>query len=100
MAEMRGGRPVAASQRPTGGDKAVAAQKKQYFRRKKLCRFCVEKIDDINYKDVKLLYGFIAERGKIMPRRISGVCAPHQRRLMDAIKKARNIALLPFAAEL
>jgi small subunit ribosomal protein S18 len=100
MAEMRGGRPVAASQRPTGGDKAVAAQKKQYFRRKKLCRFCVEKIDDINYKDMKLLHGFIAERGKIMPRRISGVCAPHQRRLMDAIKKARNIALLPFAAEL
>ena len=72
--------------------------KKQYFRRKKLCRFCVEKIDDINYKDVKLLHAFIAERGKIIPRRISGVCAPHQRRLAEAIKQARNIALLPFAA--
>ena len=82
----------------SGGDKAVATQKKQYFRRKKVCRFCVEKIDDINYKDVKLLHAFVAERGKIIPRRISGVCAPHQRRLTDSIKKARNIALLPFAA--
>ena len=87
-----------AGQRPTGGDKAVATQKKAYFRRKKVCRFCVEKIDDINYKDMKLLHSFVAERGKIVPRRISGVCAPHQRRLTDAIKKARNIALLPFAA--
>src|SRR5579872_5919250 len=99
MPEQRGGRPISASQRPTGGDKAVAT-KKQYFRRKKVCRFCVEKIDDINYKDVKLLHAFVAERGKIVPRRISGVCAPHQRRLTDAIKKARNIALLPFAASL
>jgi small subunit ribosomal protein S18 len=73
--------------------------KKQYFRRKKVCKFCVEKIDDINYKDVRLLGGFVAERGRIMPQRITGVCAPHQRRLADAIKKARNIALLPFAAE-
>ena len=97
MAETRGGRPISASQRPTGGDKAMAT-KKQYFRRKKVCRFCVEKIDDINYKDIKLLHGFVAERGKIVPRRISGVCAPHQRRVTDAIKKARNIALLPFAS--
>src|SRR6202050_3924368 len=93
----RGGRPISASQRPTGGDKAMAT-KKQYFRRKKVCRFCVEKIDDINYKDTKMLQAFIAERGKIVPRRISGVCAPHQRRLTDAIFKSRNIALLPFAA--
>lgn len=92
------GRPIAASQRPTGGDKAVVSQgKKQFYRRKKVCRFCVDRIDDINYKDVRLLAGFVAERGKIMPRRISGVCTPHQRRLNDAIKKARNIALLPFA---
>ena len=97
MADTRGGRPISASQRPTGGDKALAT-KKQYFRRKKVCRFCVEKIDDINYKDVKMLHAFVAERGKIVQRRISGVCAPHQRRLTDAIKKARNIALLPFAA--
>ena len=99
MAETRSGRPVAASQRPTGGDKAIVSQKKQYFRRKKLCRFCVDKIDDINYKDVKLLSAFVSDRGKITPRRISGVCTPHQRRLADAIKQARNIALLPFAAE-
>ncbi len=99
MAETRGGRPVAASQRPTGGDKAIVSQKKQYFRRKKVCRFCVEKIDDINYKDVKLLSAFVSERGKITPRRITGVCTPHQRRLSEAIKQARNIALLPFAAQ-
>ncbi len=65
--------------------------------RRKVCRFCVDKIDDINYKDVRLLAAFISERGKIVPRRISGVCAPHQRRLSDSIKQARNIALLPFA---
>jgi small subunit ribosomal protein S18 len=100
MAEQqsRGGRPIAASQRPTGGDKAIVTGKKQYFRRKKVCRFCVEKIDDINYKDVRLLSSFISERGKITPRRISGVCSPHQRRLSEAIKQARNIALLPFAS--
>src|SRR6266404_9693200 len=97
MAEQRGGRPISASQRPTGGDKALAT-KKQYFRRKKLCRFCVEKIDDINYKDVRMLSAFISERGKITPRRITGVCAPHQRRLSEAIKQARNIALIPFSA--
>ncbi|HEX4595113.1 MAG TPA: 30S ribosomal protein S18 [Bryobacteraceae bacterium] len=98
MADNRGGgRPISASQRPTGGDKAMAT-KKQYFRRKKVCRFCVEKIDDINYKDVRMLSSFISERGKIVPRRISGVCTPHQRRLAEAIKQARNIALIPFAS--
>ena len=99
MAESKG-RPGSASQRPTGGDKAVATQKKQYFRRKKVCRFCVDKIDDINYKDTRLLGSFISERGKITPRRISGVCAPHQRWLADAIKQARNIALIPFASSM
>ena len=100
MAEQRGGRPIAASQRPTGGDKAIATGKKQYFRRKKVCRFCVDKVDDINYKDSKLLSSFISERGKITPRLISGVCTPHQKRLSEAIKQARNIALLPFASRL
>ena len=85
------------SRRPA---KAAGPGKKQYARRKKVCRFCVERIDNINYKDVRLIGPFIVERGKIIPRRISGVCAPHQRRLSEAIKKARNIALLPFAAEL
>jgi small subunit ribosomal protein S18 len=73
-------------------------QGRKFFRRKKVCRFCVEKIDDINYKDVRLLQQFVAERGKIVPRRLTGVCTPHQRRLTVAIKRARNIALLPFAA--
>src|SRR5437763_6020184 len=99
MAEQRSGRPIAPSQRPTAGDKAIATGKKQYFRRKKVCRFCVDKIDDINYKDVRLLSSFISERGKITPRRISGVCTPHQKRLSQAIKQARNIALLSFAAK-
>ena len=71
---------------------------RKFFRRKKVCKFCVEKIDDINYKDVRLLQQFVAERGKIVPRRLTGVCTPHQRQLTSAIKRARNIALLPFAA--
>ena len=97
MAEQRGGRPVPGSQQPTGTDKAGAG-KKQYFRRKKVCRFCVEKVDDINYKDVRMLNSFVTERGKIVPRRLSGVCAPHQKRLAEAIKQARSIALLPFTS--
>ena len=79
------------------GDKEKG-QRRTLFRRRKVCKFCADKIDDINYKDVRMLSAFVAERGKIVPRRISGVCAPHQRRLSDAIKKARNIALLPFSA--
>ena len=70
---------------------------RKFFRRKKVCKFCVEKIDFIDYKDVRLLAGFVAESGKIVPRRLTGVCTPHQRRLSTAIKQARNIALLPFA---
>jgi small subunit ribosomal protein S18 len=70
---------------------------RKYFRRKKVCKFCVEKIENINYKDVRLLAQFVAESGKIVPRRLTGVCTPHQRRLSTAIKQARNIALLPFA---
>jgi len=97
MADTKGGRPIAASQRPTGGDKALVGGKKQFFRRKKVCRFCVEKIDFIDYKEVKMLSAFISERGKITPRRISGVCTIHQRLLSEAIKQSRNIALLPFS---
>jgi small subunit ribosomal protein S18 len=62
-----------------------------------VCKFCTEKIDGIPYRDVRLLQQFVAERGKIVPRRLSGVCATHQHRLTRAIKQARNIALLPFA---
>ncbi|HWR34917.1 MAG TPA: 30S ribosomal protein S18 [Clostridia bacterium] len=71
---------------------------RKFFRRKKVCKFCTEKIDSINYKDVRLLSQFVAESGKIVPRRLTGVCTPHQRRVTEAIKQARNIALLPFAA--
>ena len=95
MAEQRGGRPISGSMRPTGGDKALAT-KKQYFRRKKVCRFCVEKIDDINYKDTKLLHSFVAERGKIVPSRITGTRAHYQRQLQLAIRRARFLALLPY----
>lgn len=70
---------------------------RKFFRRKKVCKFCTEKIEAINYKDVRLLAQFVAESGKIVPRRLTGVCTPHQRRLSSAIKQARNIALLPFA---
>ncbi|HEV2276237.1 MAG TPA: 30S ribosomal protein S18 [Acidobacteriaceae bacterium] len=71
---------------------------RKFFRRKKVCKFCVEKIDVIHYRDVRLLQQFVAERGKIVPRRLTGVCTTHQRSLARAIKQARNIALLPFAA--
>lgn len=70
-----------------------------FFRRKRVCKFCVEKIDYINYKDVKLIAPFIPERGKIQPRRISGVCALHQRALQTAIKRARQIALVPYVTD-
>ncbi len=69
------------------------------FRRRKICRFCIDKVDLIDFKDVKLLQSYVPERSKIMPRRISGSCAPHQRMLAEAIKRARNIALLPYAAD-
>ena|SRR5436309_10354131 len=69
------------------------------MRRRKVCRFCVDKVDLIDFKDVKLLQNFIPERGKILPRRISGVCTAHQRMLAEAIKRARNIALLPYTAD-
>jgi small subunit ribosomal protein S18 len=83
--------------RPAGPREGGA---RKYFRRKKVCKFCVEKIDAINYKDVRLLAQFVAESGKIVPRRLTGVCTPHQRRLTEAIKQARNIALLPFAGRI
>ena len=69
------------------------------MQRRKICRFCIDKVDLIDFKDVKLLQSYVPERGKILPRRISGVCAAHQRMLAEAIKRARNIALLPYAAD-
>ncbi len=73
----------------------MAIQKKTRFQRKKVCRFCADKMD-IDYKDAKLLKSFITERGKILPRRLTGTCAKHQRELASAIKTARIIALIPF----
>ena len=74
--------------------------KRQFFRRKKVCKFCVEKIDFIDYKKAEMLAAYVQERGKILPRRMTGTCSRHQRWLCEAIKRARNIALLPFATEL
>src|ERR1700733_13856796 len=71
--------------------------KRQYFRKKKVCKFCVEKMGFIDYKRADILSQFVQERGKILPRRMTGVCSRHQRWLGEAIKRARNIALLPFA---
>jgi small subunit ribosomal protein S18 len=83
--------------RSGGGRPSGPGGRGKFFRRKKVCKFCTEKIDAIPYRDVRLLQGFVAERGKIVPRRLTGVCTTHQRRLTRAIKQARNIALLPFA---
>jgi small subunit ribosomal protein S18 len=69
------------------------------FRRRKVCKFCAEKIDDINYKDTRLLMSFVPERAKIVPRRISGTCAMHQRKLRTAIMRARQLAMLPYTSE-
>ena len=64
-----------------------------------MCKFCVDKVDLVDYKDVRRLRGFVSDRGKIIPRRISGSCARHQRQLTHAIRRARSMALLPYAAE-
>ena len=92
----RGGRDAKGAGR--GGDKKDAG-KRYFFRRRKVCKFCADKIDYVDYKDVKLLSAFVPERGKVLPRRMFGTCAEHQRKLTLAIKRARNIALLPFAAD-
>ena len=81
-----------------GGDRRGGGRGGRY-RRRKVCRFCLDKVDLIDFKDVKLLQSYVPERSKIMPRRISGSCAPHQRMLAEAIKRARNIALLPYTAD-
>ena len=75
------------------------AFKKQRMGRKKVCYFCANHIDHVDYKETDLLKRYISEKGKILPRRISGNCACHQRQVTVAIKRARNIALLPFTAE-
>jgi len=83
----------------SGGRGGRKEGKRYFFRRRKVCKFCADKIDYIDYKDVKLISAFVPERGKILPRRMFGTCAEHQRKLTVAIKRARQIALLPFAAD-
>ncbi|HEY7789162.1 MAG TPA: 30S ribosomal protein S18 [Vicinamibacterales bacterium] len=87
--------------RSRGGERSGAGggQRRSLFRRRKVCKFCTDKIDVIDYKDVKLIGAFVPERGKVLPRRISGTCARHQRLLQTAIKRARQVALLPYASE-
>jgi small subunit ribosomal protein S18 len=82
-----------------GGSAGGPGGKRTFYRRRKVCKFCADKIAYIDWKDVKLLQQFTPERSKILPRRISGTCAKHQRVLQAAIKRARHIALLPFATD-
>ena len=77
----------------------MARKKKHHFRRRKVCRFCADKIDYADYKDTKLLQQYVVERAKILPRRISGNCAKHQRMVQQAIKRARHVALMAYTAE-
>jgi small subunit ribosomal protein S18 len=79
--------------------KRTGAAKKERRPKRKVCNFCADKLPDINYKDVARLRKYISERGKILPRRISGNCAKHQRLLTTAVKRARIIAFLPFVSE-
>ena len=97
-----GGRPSRPSgdrREGPGGPGGPGGKKKFFYRRKRVCKFCVEKLEYIDFKDLKMLQQFIPERGKILPRRISGTCALHQRKLQNAIKRARTVALLPFATD-
>ena len=94
----RGGRNHSDRDKDKDKDKDKAGRR-GFFRRRRVCKFCVEKMDYINYKDVRLLAPFIPERGKIQPRRISGVCATHQRALQTSIKRARQIALVPYVTD-
>ncbi|MDH4162459.1 MAG: 30S ribosomal protein S18 [Nitrospirota bacterium] len=109
MAETTESRP-ASSPRPEGrpsgprpphreGGRPGGDRKRRFQVRKKVCRFCVDKSPFIDYKDLKTLKFFITERGKILPRRISGNCARHQREITVAIQRSRNIALLPFSGD-
>jgi small subunit ribosomal protein S18 len=82
-----------------GRDGKDGGGKRYFFRRRKVCKFCADKIDYVDYKDVKLISQFVPERGKILPRRMFGTCAEHQRKLTVAVNRARHIALLPYAAD-
>lgn len=97
MAEEERSGPQGGGKRSQGGRRPGGPRmRRPFFRRRKVCLFCADKTVNLDYKDPKLLSRFVTERGKIVPSRITGVCAPHQRALAKAIKRARNIALLPF----
>jgi len=94
MSNGRGGRRSAKDKDKNKGEKRGGG-----MRRRKVCRFCVDKIDYIDYKDVRVLMMAIPERGKIQPRRLSGTCAKHQRKLTTAVKRARQLALIPYVTD-
>lgn len=106
MPEQTTPQPAAPSAAPSGapgksgGPGGPRRGKRSFVRKKKVCRFCVDKVDFIDYKKAEILQPFIQDRGKILPRRMTGTCARHQRWLTVAIKRARNIALLPFASQI
>lgn len=83
-----------------GGDDEKRGGRGGGFGRKKVCRFCADKINQVDYKDQNTLKYFVTERGKIIPRRISGNCAKHQRQVALAIKRARNVALVPYTVQM
>ena len=102
MSDDRGGRRGSRSSGGRSGSSAAGgggAFRRGGFRRRKVCRFCVDKTDYIDYKDVRVMMMAIPERGKIQPRRISGTCAKHQRKLTTAVKRARQLALIPYVTE-
>ena len=98
---MNGGRKSFGGRGRAGGtgQQGKDGQRRPMFRRRKVCKFCADGIEYIDYKDYKLLQQYILEHAKILPRRISGTSARHQRMLTDAIKRARHLALLPFVSE-
>jgi len=93
--------PRGGSGRGRGGRGAAktATKKKVFYRRRKVCKFCAEHLDYIDYKDSRQVQQFILERAKILPRRISGTCARHQRMVQQAVKRARHLALVPFSTD-
>ncbi len=76
-----------------------SGKRKVFFRRRKVCRMCADKISTVDYKDTRFLQQYLVERSKILPRRISGTCAKHQRIIQQAIKRARHLALLPYTSD-
>ena len=82
-----------------GGGGGGGGRKKSFFRRRKVCRMCADKMDTVDYKDLRFLQQYLVERSKILPRRISGTCAKHQRIIQQAIKRARHVALLPYTSD-